>query len=78
LGSLADALEAVKVGKGPQCSVGRLLPTLDKADRATLDAWLANQLPPHTAVERALRAEGHDIARGAIARHRRGECACAR
>jgi hypothetical protein len=79
--SLATALEAEKAAarKGPPCGMSVLLARLDKADATTLVAYLADRDNVTTAViHRALLAEGHQLGKNTIERHRRGECSCGR
>lgn len=79
--SLATALEAEKAAarKGPPCGMSVLLAKLDKADHATLEAYLADREGVTTAViHRALIREGHQLGKTTIERHRRGECSCVR
>jgi hypothetical protein len=73
--SLKDALNAAAPKKrGPACSVCRLLQDLPSEDsqalQDALDAGLAE-----SALTRAIRSEGHYVGKGAIGRHRRGDCA---
>lgn len=73
--SLKDALEhAAPKKRGPACSVCRLLEDLPEEDsvalQEALDAGLAE-----SALTRAIRSEGHYVGKGAIGRHRRGDCA---
>ncbi len=61
---------------GPKCMIGHLLATLPPDDVKVLTAWLADQLLMSTAITRALRADGHQVATEAVPRHRRHECRC--
>lgn len=73
--SLADALKAESVvKKGPVCSVCALLTALDKDDAKALADALDSLTFTHTAISRALRAEGHPISPDTVSRHRKAEC----
>lgn len=74
--ALADAIAAQVKKPGTKCQVGRAIATLTPEDLAALDAALASKTPS-SAIWRALKDEGHDyIGKGAVERHRAGECAC--
>lgn len=74
--ALADAI-AMQVKKpGTKCQVGVAVVAMTADDVATLNSHLASKTPS-AAIWRALLAEGHDsVGKGAVERHRAGECAC--
>lgn len=73
--SLKDALKSAQPGRhGPKCSVCRLLSELPLEDRVALQESLDTGLA-ESAIFRAIRAEGFYVGKGAIGRHRRGDCA---
>lgn len=80
--SLADRVQSVKGGsnQGFPCSVGNLLATLPKKDAAELRRLLETpwRIVTHSALERAIRDEGHTVGTGAIGKHRRGDCRCSK
>ena len=64
---------------GFDCSVGRLLNTLEGDELAALVAMLADREHggwPNGHVYDALVAEGYEVGRQTIGRHRRGRCRC--
>lgn len=68
---------------GLPCSVAAILEQLDTTDPAEagyLRVMLAAPMNtwPHSAIETALRQEGHPIGAGTVGKHRRGDCRCAR
>ena len=73
---LADAIAEATRRPGTLCTVGRVRDALNDADRAALDAALADPAISAQQIMRALRAEGHEATRSPIERHRRGDCAC--
>lgn len=75
---LADALDAQVIHKGPRCSVGALLVSLDQVDAADLRGFMADGSKASTSIARALQSLGHDVGHWAVARHRRLECSCSR
>ena len=74
--ALADAIAAATQKPGTLCTIGRVRDALDDADRAALDAALADPKITAQQIMRALRAEGHEATRSPMERHRRGDCAC--
>lgn len=76
--SFAEALAQHSTRKGPGCTMGTIEAALDKADLAALTAALADKTTAHTAIARALTAEGHKVNPDTVARHRRHECDCTR
>ena len=66
---------------GFDCSVGRLLNTLEGDELAALVEMLGHDKSdgwPNEAIYDALTAEGHDVGRQTIGRHRRGRCRCSK
>jgi len=76
--SLAQALAAHTPSKpGPKCAIYRLFQELDPDDAAALTEALADKNRwPHVDLARRLRAEGYDVGRDSVSRHRKGDCAC--
>ena len=76
--SLADLIgdEYTKGHRGPRCAVATL--DLDAADAAAFLQALGDPNIPATAIHRALHRHGHKVSDGALQRHRRGACDCAR
>lgn len=78
MGNLAAALTAQATRtRGPRCSLGVLITTLDETDRKALN----EALDPNSGVEgsmiaAALRLEGHEIKGHTVRRHRNKECGC--
>lgn len=63
---------------GLPCAVIRIRQVLEGEDLEDFEKILADpDTYKHTFVTRALRARGIEVARGAIGRHRRGDCGCA-
>ena len=60
---------------GSRCTVGILFETLDDIDKQALLNAIESPMQS-TAIARALRAEGHEVAGPTLARHRRGDCTC--
>lgn len=75
--ALADR-KLAPVKKGPTCTMGLLLATIDADDRATLLEWLNNPREyAGTRIAEELTAEfGQRIGAEAVQRHRRGRCLC--
>lgn len=80
--SLADQLapNPTKGGsnQGFNCSVAILLDTMPPDDLASFTEALAApwRIVSHSHLERSLRAEKYAIGKGAIGKHRRGDCRC--
>lgn len=73
--NLAERLAATRGGvAGPICSVCRLLRDLQEPDRSTLQEALAGDVFTSVQISQALNAEGHDVPKATVSRHRRGEC----
>lgn len=74
---LAGMSHASKEGnKGGICSIRLALEVMTAEERAQVQAWLDDPSVKHSWVAKALKDGGFVIGRGAIARHRRGECRC--
>lgn len=63
--------------KGPACTVGVMMATLDADTAALFTAALDNGYAPSTEIARAMTERGHPIAAHVLTRHRRGDCRCA-
>lgn len=61
---------------GLPCSIGTLLIELDPADKAALEQMLGSRQWNATMIYDAVRAEGHEIGRQSINRHRGRKCRC--
>ena len=75
---LKNALEveaARAVVKGPRCTVGQLLKTLDKEDAAALRECIASDMQLEN-IARAIRETGVQMSAMTVSRHRRGLCLC--
>ena len=79
---ISDHIAHTKGGsnQGMPCSVATLLATLPPSEADEL-RHLVNapwRVVSHSALERAIREEGHVVGVGAIGKHRRGDCRCAK
>jgi hypothetical protein len=77
--NFADALAQTAPKKGPSCSVGKLIATLDKKAVADVQAALANTEIQSAHLARALgllTESGKELDSGAVRRHRSGGCNC--
>ena len=73
--TMAAALAANKeVNRGPRCTLCLLLEKLDEADREALGMALADESFTHTAIARALKAEGYNVTANTVQRHRTRGC----
>lgn len=61
---------------GIQCSIRRILTTMNKEDAKTLTEALNDPAIRSTAIRKALIANGYPTSDGVVARHRRKECVC--
>ena len=59
-----------------KCTVQMLKDQLDKKDLTDLETALEDYMIQSTIISRVLERKGHKIPATAIARHRRGACAC--
>lgn len=76
-GLLAEIEQLAEASKpAPKCGVTLAKQNLDESDAADLDAALADQRITNAVIAKALQARGFNVADQAIARHRRGVCAC--
>lgn len=72
--SLREQLgKAQPTRRGPKCSICKLLVDLPEDDLVALKEALESRLPS-TVIQRAIIADGHQIGRGSVGRHRRGDC----
>jgi hypothetical protein len=78
MGLLDDIRAHDTVGNRPRCRVELVLAEVTGDDLADLRTALADFTVPATAIANAIKARGHDLNAGSIARHRRGACACPR
>lgn len=70
--ALKDALAAeLATKKGPDCATCRLLRELPKDDAADLLAAMNDARFSTAGINRALKAEGHNVN---VSRHRQGDC----
>lgn len=81
--SLADDLSKIEPGtklKGPRCTVGVLIETLDAESAAILEAKMIDRSIPSGKIAATLLHHGHIVREHAITRHRRrangNGCAC--
>lgn len=57
------------------CKLALILETLEKADRADLEAAIVGDYTA-SAIVRVLNRRGHEISLSVMSKHRRKECAC--
>lgn len=75
--NLAEAIAAETTTKGPPCSVGLLLETVDDKTRGELLAAIGNPAINGAQLSRAIaRAELGNIKPTTLLRHRKRECGC--
>ncbi len=74
--SLLDDIKNNGKRTGGLCSFQALFKELSKADRDDLLTALADMTITSSAISRALVANGHNIKRDTVQRHRRGDCSC--
>lgn len=58
------------------CGMVRILHTMSDQDRADVEKALADPTIAASAIDRALRKNGHQTSGNMVRRHRRGDCAC--
>lgn len=75
MGLLEDIMNE-RPRKARHCSVSILLASMDGTDRADLEVALEDVMIQATVIARVLERKGHKLPATAIARHRRGACAC--
>lgn len=75
--SLLEAYAALKPDR-LECPLGKIIVSLDEADRNVLAAWLADASMTSSGISRLLTHAGHAIHRNTVAEHRREVCRCAR
>lgn len=73
---LAERIQENNWRYRPVCTVARLIADLPDDDRVALSDALADPGILLSAIERALRADGYEIAAQTLGRHRRGDCRC--
>lgn len=61
---------------GFSCGIEKALYKLEGDDHAWLVQQLANEDVTAQWISDVLRAEGHDVSQGVVARHRSGRCRC--
>jgi hypothetical protein len=64
--------------KPTPCTVQTISEQLDPDDRADLLSAVTDPTVPYRAIVGALRARGFKIGGDTVAKHRKGNCACAR
>lgn len=76
--SFKEALDAEIAAstKGPRCSVGKLVDTLDPDDWQALCESLDTPAIETAKIARALARGGHSITALTVGRHRKHECRC--
>lgn len=74
--SLAALLLEQQSPKGPNCSVGLFLETLNAVDRAEWDEVLGNLRIQSTTIARHAETIDAGMKADAIRRHRNGQCRC--
>lgn len=74
--SLVDQFRNVPEPPPVLCAVGRLLVSLPDDERDALQGALKNPEWTHSAIRRALDAEGYSMSHSTVSRHRRGDCPC--
>lgn len=80
--ALARLLEEPDTPKGPRCTVGAILDTLDTATAAKVRSVLDNPAVTSTRIADTLTDSGHRVQAPAVSRHRRrgasNGCRCSR
>lgn len=72
-----DDAEVLSVKKGPTCSVGRFLDTLDYNAREAIESALDREELTTPGILKAIKKRTDtDLSATTMRRHRRGECAC--
>lgn len=74
----SEVHQASSIIRSGKCGVRLMLDQLKPEARKAVEATLANEARPHSAIAAALKRRVPDIAPRAytVARHRRGECSC--
>lgn len=75
---LLEAIEGAKKTRGPKCGVGLLLVALPKAESVDLQTCLDDVRYQHSQIARGLNHIGHKVHDGQVAKHRNGDCSCAK
>lgn len=83
--SLAESLGKIPtthVGKGPQCTVGKVISLLEQSDALALQTAIADPLIPLSQISIVLGEYGHSVKARTLLRHRsrgmagKDQCAC--
>ena len=83
--SLAESLGNIAVahvGKGPQCTVGKIVNLLNDSDALALETAIADPLIPLSQISIVLSEYGHSVKARTLLRHRsrgitgKDQCAC--
>jgi len=72
----AIAAEQAAFRKGPTCSIGQMLDTLDGDERTAVEAAIDDPANPYTVLARAFTKAGHKVGDVAVRRHRNHLCGC--
>lgn len=75
MGLLNDIMDE-RPRKSRHCTVHLLLASMDTKDQSDLETALEDLTIQSTIIQRVLERKGYKIASTALARHRRGDCAC--
>ena len=76
--SFADEVRANGRSAGTSCTIAIALATLDPELRAEVAAVISSPAYTSSAIVRALKARGVEVAEQAMSRHRREGCRCSR
>jgi hypothetical protein len=78
--NLAENARAATGEPGPRCAVEKLLNTIYREDRETVEALLADRGIPSTGIQRVLLGSYGSVAPSlwSISNHRAGKCRCSR
>lgn len=74
MGLADDLAEVGGPDFGVRCATCAVLLRLDADDRTALEAALADESKPGSAIARTLRAHGHKVRDDSVRRHRRENC----
>lgn len=77
-GGLLAAMRARDDRPGPQCSIVAMLAKMTPADADDVRTAIADDSIRASSITAVLRDAGHQLGIDAVARHRRGACACGR
>lgn len=76
--SFADEVRASGRGPGTTCTIATALLEVDIELRTEIEAVIASPAYTSSAITRALKARGIEVAEQAMSRHRREACRCSR